>query len=87
MLLFNPLSLTQLIPSWNLIQKSVDSPMKNDILDAIAVNSIFGTDEVHRVYEIFKSYDLLVAGCEFARRTGFANLESACIFAKALSEE
>lgn len=52
--------------------------MKNDILEAIAVNSIFGTDEVHRVFEIFKSYDLLVAACEFAQSTGCVNLENAC---------
>jgi hypothetical protein len=56
--------------------------MKDAILEAIAVNSIFGIDEVHRVYEIFKSYDLLVAACEFAQRTGYANLECACILAK-----
>jgi hypothetical protein len=60
----------------------VESLMKNDILEAIAVNSIFGTDEVHRVFEIFKSYDLLVAACEFAQRTGHANLETACILVK-----
>ena len=57
--------------------------MKNDILEAIAVNSVFGIDEVQRVYEIFKSYDLLVAACEFAQRTGCANLEVACILVKA----
>lgn len=56
--------------------------MKNDILEAIAVNSVFGIDEVHRVFEIFKSYDLLVAACEFAQRKGYANLETACILVK-----
>jgi len=49
--------------------------MKDDILLTIAVNSIFGLDEVRRVFEIFKSYDLLVMGCEFAQRTGYANLK------------
>jgi len=53
--------------------------MKNDILRAISANSIFGTDEVHRVFEIFKSYDIIVAGCEFARKMGIASLETACI--------
>ncbi len=52
--------------------------MKNDILEAIAVNSIFGTDEVHRVFEIFKSYDLLVGACDFAQIEGYADLEIAC---------
>ena len=56
--------------------------MKNDILEAIAINSTFGIDEVHRVYEIFKSYDLLVSACEFAQKTGHANLETACILVK-----
>lgn len=56
--------------------------MKDDILLTIAVNSIFGLDEVRRVFEIFKSYDLLVMGCEFAQRTGYANLETACILVK-----
>ena len=56
--------------------------MKNDILEAIAVNSIFGIDEVYRVYEIFKSYDLLVLACEFAQKTGHANLETACVLVK-----
>lgn len=56
--------------------------MKNDILEAISVNSIFGVDEVRRVYEIFKSYDLLVSACEFAQKTGHANLETACILVK-----
>jgi hypothetical protein len=56
--------------------------MKNDILEAIAKNSVFGTDEVFRVYEIFKSYDLLVLACEFAQRTGYSNLETACILVK-----
>ena len=56
--------------------------MKNDILEAIAKNSVFGTDEVHRVYEIFKSYDLIVAACEFAQRTGYSNLETACNLVK-----
>ena len=53
--------------------------MKFDILEAIAINSIFGIDEVYRCYEIFKSYDLLVFGCEFSARHGSINLEAACI--------
>jgi len=56
--------------------------MKNDILEAIAKNSAFGTDEVYRVYEIFKSYDLLVLACEFAAAHCYSNLETACIFVK-----
>jgi hypothetical protein len=56
--------------------------MKDAILEAIAVNSIFGIDEVYRVYDIFKSYDLLVKGYEFAQKTGYQNLECACILAK-----
>lgn len=56
--------------------------MKNDILEAIAINSIFGTNEVHRIFEIFKSYDLLVAACDFAQITGRADLECACILVK-----
>lgn len=50
----------------------------NDILESISANSTFGIDEVYRVYETFKSYDLLVAACEFAQKTGCANLEAAC---------
>ena len=60
--------------------------MKNDILEAISINSAFGIDEVNRVFEIFKSYDLLVAACEFAQITGYANLETACILVKASCE-
>lgn len=56
--------------------------MKKEIIEAIAKNSAFGTDEVYRVYEIFKSYDLLVAACEFAAAHGYSNLETACIFVK-----
>jgi hypothetical protein len=59
-----------------------DELMKNSILEAIAVRSIFGINEVRRVYEIFKSYDLLIKACEFAQLTGYANLECACILVK-----
>ena len=53
--------------------------MKNDILEVIATHSPFGIDEVHRVFNIFKSYDLLVKACEFSQKTGYLNLETACM--------
>jgi hypothetical protein len=59
-----------------------DELMKNSILEAIAAHSIFGINEVCRVYEIFKSYDLLVKACEFAQKTSYTNLETACILVK-----
>lgn len=60
--------------------------MKNNILEAIAKTSVFGTDEVHRVYEIFKSYDLIVLGCDYAIKNGYSNLETACILVKSAQQ-
>jgi hypothetical protein len=57
--------------------------MHEAILEAIAVNSVFGIDEVKRVYDLFKSYDIIARGCELAQRMGYANLECACILASA----
>lgn len=47
--------------------------MNEAIIEAIAEHSAFGTDEVYRVWLLFKSYDVLVAGCELAEKTGSSN--------------
>jgi len=60
--------------------------MKEEILETIAVNSIFGMGEVSRVYDIFKSFDLLVAGCQWCQTHGTSNLELACILVKAKND-
>ena len=52
--------------------------MVNAILEAIAVNSVFSLDEVKRVYEIYKSFDLLVKACVYSQKHGSINLERAC---------
>lgn len=61
--------------------------MNEAIIEAIAEHSAFGTDEVYRVWLLFKSYDVLVAGCELAEKTGSSNLEIMCILAKAKTDE
>ena len=63
------------------------SDLEIAIIEAIAVNSPFGTDEVKRCYDIFKSFDLLIKGCDFAVKTGYANLECSCILVKAKDEQ
>lgn len=65
-----------------ILAKNKRKDMKNDILEVIATHSPFGIDEVHRVFDIFKSYDLLVKACEFAQKTGYLNLETACMLVK-----
>ena len=52
--------------------------MEIAIIEAIAVNSAFGTDEVKEAYDLYKSYDLIVSACEFARVMGYSNLVTAC---------
>lgn len=58
-------------PARNRVQK--------DLIEMIAVNSAFEAYEVGRVYDIFKSFDLLVLGCEYAQSAGMADLEAACL--------
>jgi hypothetical protein len=52
--------------------------MKDAILKAIAEHSIFSEQEVERVFEIYRSYDLIVSACDFCAFGGFTNLEYAC---------
>jgi hypothetical protein len=61
--------------------------IEKEILEIIACNSVFAYEEVSRVYDIFKSFDLLVAGVAYCQRTGIANLEIACIFEKSKHDE
>ena len=53
--------------------------IEEDILEAIAVNSIFGFNEIYKNYNLFKSYDLLVSACALCSKIGYSNLEIACI--------
>ena len=59
--------------------------MKDAILEAIAINSIFGIEEINRVFDIFGSYDLIVKACEFAQLSGYFNPECACILSQDLA--
>ena len=52
--------------------------METAILEAIAVNSAFGIDEVKEAYDLYKSYDLIVSACEFARVMEYSKLAYAC---------
>lgn len=67
----------------------MDDPNKTmigELIDTIASNTSFGIVEVARVYNIFKSFDLLIQGCEFCQRTGSRNLEIACVLARGKTE-
>jgi hypothetical protein len=66
---------------------SIIEAIEMEIIETIAENSIFGTDEVKRCYDIFKSFDLIIKGWEYAEKTGYHNLECACILAKAKDEQ
>jgi hypothetical protein len=57
--------------------------MKEELLEVIAIHSVFGLDEVSKVYDIFQSYDLLISAAAYCQRTGMYNLEVVCIFEKA----
>ncbi len=57
------------------------------VIEAIAIHSPFGTNEVKRCYDIFKSFDLIIRSCDFAAKTGYSNLECACILVKAKDEQ
>ena len=57
-------------------------PMKDEILEAIARNSIFTIDIIHRLYDFHKSYDIIVKACNVCQREGLGDLQVACMMVK-----
>lgn len=55
------------------------------IIETIAIYSIFSPDEIKKVYDQFKSFDLIIRACAWCSITGTGNLEVACILNQDLS--